>query len=79
MALIKDEMIPELEEMSLSCLIGDKIYVHPEIIKESWQPDFKTYEGDHTSRLPYHLLHSEEEVERAIDLYRRWECCWEMK
>lgn len=71
MNTIKDELIPALEEMNLACLIGDKIYVHPAIIDEYWQPNFKTYEGEHTSRLPYHLRYSEEEVEKAIDLYRK--------
>ena len=71
MALIKDEMIPELEEMNLVCLIGDKIYVHPAIIDEYWQPNFKTYDGEHTGRLPYHLRYSEEEVEIAIEFYRK--------
>lgn len=72
MLMIRDKLIPELEEMNLVCLIGDKIYVHPAIIDKSWQPNFKTYEGEHASILPYHLRYSEEEVEKAIDLYRRW-------
>lgn len=71
MARIKDEMIPELEKMNLVCLIGDKIYVHPAIIDEHWQPNFKTYEGEHASGLPYHLRYSEEEVEIAVDFYRK--------
>ena len=71
MARIKDEMIPEFEKMNLVCLIGDKIYVHPAIIGESWQPDFKTYEGEHDSRLPYHLRYGEDEVEKAIEFYRK--------
>ena len=70
MNILKDEMIPKLEEMNLVCLIGDKIYVHPAIIGDSWQPGFKTYEGEHASRLPYHLRYSEEEVEEAIEFYR---------
>lgn len=71
MMRIKDELIPDLEEMNLVCLIGDKIYVHPAIIDEYWQPNFKTYEGEHASRLPYHLRYSEEEVEKAIEFYRK--------
>lgn len=71
MVRIKDELIPALEEMNLACLIGDKIYVHPAIIDEYWQPNFKTYEGEHASRLPYHLRYSEEEVEKAIEFYRK--------
>lgn len=71
MARIKDELIPALEEMNLACLIGDKIYVHPAIIDEYWQPNFKTYEGEHPSRLPYNLLYSEEEVEKAVEFYRK--------
>ena len=71
MARIKDELIPALEEINLVCLIGDKIYVHPAIIDEYWQPNFKTYEGEHASRLPYHLRYSEEEVEMAIEFYRK--------
>ena len=68
---IKDEMIPKLEEINIVCLIGDIIYVHPAIIDEYWQPNFKTYDGEHPSRLPYHLRYSEEEVESAIEFY--WE------
>ena len=71
MGRIKDELIPALEEINIACLIGDKIYVHPAIIDEYWQPNFKTYEGEHTSRLPYHLRYSEDEVEKAIELYRK--------
>ena len=71
MVRIKDELIPALEEMNLVCLIGDKIYVHPAIIDEYWQPNFKTYEGEHASRLPYHLRYSEEKVEKAIEFYRK--------
>ena len=71
MARIKDEFIPALEEMNLVCLIGDKIYVHPAIIDEYWVPNFKTYEGEHSSRLPYHLRYGEEEVEKAIEFYRK--------
>lgn len=71
MARIKDELIPALESMNLACLIGDKIYVHPAIIDEYWQPNFKTYEGEHASRLPYHLRYSEEEVEAAVEFYRK--------
>ena len=71
MASIKDGLIPALEEMNLACLIGDKVYVHPAIIDEYWQPNFKTYEGEHASRLPYHLRYSEEEVEMAVEFYRK--------
>lgn len=72
MARIKDEMIPELEKINLVCLIGDKIYVNPAILNEYWEPNFKVYEGEHPSRLPYHLRYGEEEVEEAMDMYRRW-------
>ena len=44
MARIKDEFIPALESMNIACLIGDKIYVHPAILEESWEPNFKVYE-----------------------------------
>lgn len=71
MASIKDGLIPALEEMNLACLIGDKVYVHPAIIDEYWQPNFKTYEGEHASRPPYHLRYSEEEVEMAVEFYRK--------
>ena len=68
---IKDDLIPSLEKMNLVCLIGDKIYVHPAIIDEYWHPNFKTYEGEHVSRLPYHLRYSEDEVEKAVEFYRK--------
>ncbi|QGH76763.1 hypothetical protein [Escherichia phage BEK3] len=71
MARIKDELIPALEEINIACLIGDKIYVHPAIIDEYWQPNFKTYEGEHPSRLPHHLRYSDDEIIKAIRFY--WE------
>ena len=71
MARIKDELIPALDKINITCLIGDKIYVHPAILDEAWQPNFKTYEGEHASRLPYHLRYSEEEAEKAIEFYRK--------
>lgn len=72
MLLIKDKLIPELDKMNVTCLIGDKVYVHPALTDLSWELEFKVYEGEHPSRLPYHLRYSEEEVEVAMDLYRRW-------
>lgn len=71
MLVIKDKLIPELDKMNITCLIGDKVYVNPALTDLSWQPDFKTYEGEHASRLPYHLRYSEEEVEIAIEFYRK--------
>lgn len=71
MALIKDELIPELDKMNVTCLIGDKVYVHPALTDLSWEPEFKVYEGEHPSRLPYHLRYSEEEVEVAMEFYRK--------
>lgn len=70
MLLIKDKLIPELDKMNVTCLIGDKVYVHPAILNECWEPNFKVYEGKHPSRLPYHLRYSEEEVEAAMEFYR---------
>lgn len=71
MLLIKDKLIPEIDKMNVTCLIGDKIYIHPAIIEKSWEPEFKVYEGEHPSRLPYHLRYSEEEVEVAMEFYRK--------
>ncbi|HCL7432451.1 TPA: hypothetical protein N2X82_002355 [Escherichia coli] len=71
MLLIKDKLIPELDKMNVTCLIGDKVYVNPALTDLSWQPNFKTYDGEHPSRLPYHLRYSEEEVEAAIEFYRK--------
>lgn len=71
MLLIKDKLIPELDKMNVTCLIGDKIYVHPAILDDCWEPKFKVYEGEHASRLPYHLRYSEGEVEVAIEFYRK--------
>lgn len=67
---LKSELL-YIEKMNITCLIGDKVYVHPAIIEESWQPNFKIYEGEHASRLPYHLRYSEEEVENAVEFYRK--------
>lgn len=71
MLLIKDKLIPELDKMNVTCLIGDKVYVNPSLTDLSWQPNFKTYEGEHHSRLPYHLRYSEDEVEKAFYFYRK--------
>lgn len=68
---LHDELIPELDKMNLTCLVGDKIYVHPAILDDSWEPNFKVYEGERPSRLPYHLRYSEEEVELAMEFYRK--------
>lgn len=40
-------------------------------VQHIWQPNLKTYEGEHASRLPYHLRYREEEVEKAVDFYRK--------
>lgn len=71
MLLIKDKLIPELDKMNATCLIGDKVYVNPVLTDLIWEPNFKVYEGEHASRLPYHLRYSEEEVEIAIEFYRK--------
>lgn len=55
--------------MNLVCLVRDNVYVHPAIIEAGWEPNFKVYEGEHPSRLPYNLRYSEEEVEVAMELY----------
>lgn len=67
---LKDELA-HIDKMNITCLIGDKIYAHPAILDECWQPNFKVYEGEHPSRLPYHLRYSEEEVEVAMEFYRK--------
>lgn len=71
MSRLKDEIIPELEKMNLVCLIRDCVYTHPAIIEADWDPNFKVYEGEHPSRLPYHLRYSEDEVEVAMEFYRK--------
>lgn len=71
MLLIKDKLIPELDKMNVTCLIGDKVYVNPALTDLNWEHNFKVYEGEHPSRLPYHLRYSEEEVEKAIEFYRK--------
>ena len=70
MTWIKGELA-YIDRMNITCLIGHKIYVNPAIINGSWQPSFKTYDGEHPSRLPYHLRYSEDEVEKAIEFYRK--------
>ena len=68
---LHDEIIPQLEKMNLVCLIGNKIYISPALADSSWNPKLKEREVEHTSRLPYHLRYSEEEVEVAMELYRK--------
>ncbi|QXV81892.1 hypothetical protein bas03_0065 [Escherichia phage JulesPiccard] len=73
---LKNNILPSLQDVGIICLIGDKIYVHPYIIGmhaievEEWCDPCPAVEQD--TRLPYHLRYSEEEVEMAMDLYRRW-------
>ena len=72
---LKNNILPSLQDAGIICLIGDKIYVHPymvgmhEIEVEEWCDSWDA--GEHTSRLPYHLRYSEEEVEVAIEFYRK--------
>lgn len=65
------ELIPQLEKMNLVCPIRNKIYINPALADWGWNPEFKVYEVEHSSRLPYHLRYSEEEVEAAMEFYRK--------
>lgn len=72
---LKNNILPSLQDAGIICLIGDKIYVHPYIAGmhaievEEWSDQLA--EGEHPSRLPYHLRYSEEEVEVAMEFYRK--------
>lgn len=72
---MKNNILPSLQDAGIICLIGDKIYVHPYVVGmhaievEEWCNAWD--EGEHASRLPYHLRYSEEEVEIAIEFYRK--------
>lgn len=72
---LKNNILPSLQDSGIICLIGDKIYVHPyvlgmhEIEVEEWCGPRAV--GEHASRLPYHLRYSEDEVEAAMELYRK--------
>ena len=72
---LKNNILPSLQDAGIICLIGDKIYVHPYVVGmhaievEEWCNSWAAV--DHTSRLPYHLRYSGEEVEKAIDFYRK--------
>lgn len=72
---LKNNILPSLQGAGIICLIGDKIYVHPYMVGmhaievEEWCDSWGA--GEHASRLPYHLRYSEEEVEEAIELYRK--------
>lgn len=71
---LKNSILPSLQDAGVICLIGDKIYVHPYIVSmhsidvEEW---CNYNHDDNASRLPYHLRYSEEEVEAAIEFYRK--------
>lgn len=65
------ELIPRLESINIVCLIGNEIYINPALADSSWNQKLKEREVEHPSRLPYHLRYSEEEVERAIEFYRK--------
>lgn len=72
---LKNNILPSLQDAGIICLIGDKIYVHPYIVGmhaievEEWCDTLVV--DEHSSRLPYHLRYSEEEVEVAVDFYRK--------
>ena len=72
---LKNNILPSLQDAGIICLIGDKIYVHPYIVGmhaievEEWCDSWPANEN--SSRLPYHLRYSEEEVEKAIEFYRK--------
>lgn len=72
---LKNNILPSLQDAGIICLIGDKIYVHPYMVGmhpievEEWCDSWPT--DEHSSRLPYHLRYSEEEVEAAIKFYRK--------
>lgn len=72
---MKNNILPSLQDAGIICLIGDKIYVHPYVVGmhaievEEWCNDWD--EGERASRLPYHLRYSEEEVDNAIEFYRK--------
>ena len=72
---LKNNILPSLQDAGIICLIGDKIYVHPyvvgmhEIEVEEWCDSWPT--DEYASRLPYHLRYSEDEVEKAIEFYRK--------
>jgi len=72
---LKNNILPSLQDAGIICLIGDKIYVHPYMVGmhaievEEWCDSWDA--GEHASRLPYHLRYSEEEVEVAMEFYRK--------
>ena len=72
---MKNNILPSLQDAGITFLIGDKIYVHPYVVGmnaievEEWCNAWG--EGEHSSRLPYHLRYSEEEVEKAVEFYRK--------
>ena len=72
---LKNNLLPSLQDAGIICLIGDKIYVHPyvvgmhEIEVEEWCNSWPA--DEYASRLPYHLRYSEDEVEKAIQFYRK--------
>lgn len=73
--LMKNNILPSLQDAGIICLIGDKIYVHPYVVGmhaievEEWCDSWSA--GEHTSRLPYHLRYSEDEVDKAVEFYRK--------
>ena len=72
---LKNNILPSLQDAGIICPIGDKIYVHPYMVGmhvievEEWCDNLVV--DERASRLPYHLRYSEEEVEKAIEFYRK--------
>lgn len=70
MTLIKDTLIPATDKMNVTCLIGDKVYIHPAVMEPSWRYEFKERDGK-PAPLPYHLRYTEAEVEEAMEVMRK--------
>lgn len=72
---LKERVIQWLEYAGAVCLVGDKVYLHPYLVSVDEVDIHKWCNsrpvGEHPSRLPYHLRYSEEEVEKAIEFYRK--------
>lgn len=69
-SVIKDILIPAMDKMNVTCLVGDRVYLHPITLNPDWHYKFKGRDGK-PAPLPYHLRYTEAEVEEAMEVMRK--------
>ncbi|AHI60535.1 hypothetical protein AHP24_67 [Escherichia phage bV_EcoS_AHP24] len=76
---LTNNIIPELQEAGIVCLIGDKIYVHPALVEmdkddvQNWCSQYRSDAPRSNYVPPQTTIHGydADEVEKAIQFYRK--------